>query len=329
VRWLLASALLIASLGVSTTSLLQAAGQGASFAPEGFATELERLDSALDSATVEDAGRLRTGLPDRWHVESGTERYEISTDWLARALSSQPGTRRDWPARLAGIRARLRTMRSEALARDARSAERPVAAARRVLDDVLQRREFQQQVPAAWRRAIEEKLREWFDALGDRLDLSPRDGRRVAVILAWLAGVAALGALALLVVRLLTRRGRSVRLSIGRVAVHRTSAADWAQRSIAAAQRSDLREAVRCAYNACVLKLEEEGVWRADPARTTREYLRLVPQAHARRQILTEVTAQFERAWYGNQPPTIDSVERVTRHLESLGCLAAREPRAI
>jgi hypothetical protein len=47
-------------------------------------------------------------------------------------------------------------------------------------------------------------------------------------------------------------------------------------RALAAARGGEARDAVRAAFNAALLRLEEEGVWRADESRTPREHLQLL-----------------------------------------------------
>jgi hypothetical protein len=327
VRWILACALLIPSVSEAAQPPSQAAPAFA-FDLATFAAELDRLAASLEYASEAEAVRLRAGLPDRWHVESGTDRFDVSTGWLARLLPAEEGTTSDWATRRRRARSRLLVLSGEARALAGGRSGRPVAAARTALEQVLQRREFQQSAAAIWRQRVEQKIRELLSALGDSLGLSPRSGRLTAVALAWVAGLAALGGLIVWLTRALTHQNRSSRLVPGSISGRRLSARDWAQRCATAMDGADVKEAVRCAYNACLRRLEEQGVWRIDPARTAREYLRLLPPRHEGRDIVTDLTRLFERAWYGNQPLSSDDANRLTAHLESLGCLPARE-RAI
>jgi hypothetical protein len=101
---------------------------------------------------------------------------------------------------------------------------------------------------------------------------------------------------------------------------HDASAREWARR---AASVDDVREAVRCAYRAATGRLEEEGVWRVDDARTPREYLRLLPADHRRRGPLADVAGRFEEIWYGARPATPDDRRTVLGRLRELECLPA------
>jgi hypothetical protein len=293
-----------------------------------FAAEIENLAASLESSTERDASLVRAGLPDRWHVGEGSERFDVSSGWLVQALPAEPGSITDWPARRNRISRRLRLLSTEAAALAEMPSGRPFGAARTALETVLARREFQQSAASAWRRWIEQRIRDLLTAFGGLLGLSPGSGRRTAVVLAWFAGLAALGGLVVWLIRSLAQQNRTLGLSLDSAAERRESARQWGMRALTAMQNGDVREAVRCAYNACLRRFEEQGVWRVDPARTAREYLRLLPSRHERREAVTDLVRQFEHVWYGNQPLTPDAATRMTEHLEGLGCLPARE-RAI
>ena len=78
---------------------------------------------------------------------------------------------------------------------------------------------------------------------------------------------------------------------------------------------------MRCAYNGALRRLEDDGVWRIDQARTPREYVRMLPAGDTRGPALRELTALFEQVWYGNRAIDVDAAGRVGVSLESLGCL--------
>ena len=290
----------------------------------GFAAELRRIAAALDNASEGEAMLVRQQLPPRWFVESQSERHEVRTDWLLEALPATPGEVQSWAAKRTRIRERLLTLSAEASSlADAVPDGREIAA-RRSLEEILKRREFEQGAAAAWMRRLEQWLRDLFTRLVESLGLTPQAGRLTAVTLAWVAGLAALIGLGFWLARALAQQSRSVRLALNTAAGRQLSAREWADRWSVALQAGDAREAIRCAYHACLRRLEEQGVWRTDPARTAREYLRLLPARHDRREAVTDLTRQFERVWYGDQPLTPDAARQVTAHLESLGCLAAR-----
>ena len=90
-------------------------------------------------------------------------------------------------------------------------------------------------------------------------------------------------------------------------------------------REGNAREAVRCAYNAALVQLEEDGAWKVDEARTPREYLPMLRAADHRRPPLVDLTQRFEQIWYGNRAITDDDTARVAAHLETLGCLRPGE----
>ncbi len=94
----------------------------------------------------------------------------------------------------------------------------------------------------------------------------------------------------------------------------------WLQEARAAADEGRLREAVRLAYWAAISSLEARGTWRADRARTPREYLKLLPQGNAARPALVTLTRTFERSWYGFRSPQPGEFQAMLRDLEQLGC---------
>jgi hypothetical protein len=99
-----------------------------------------------------------------------------------------------------------------------------------------------------------------------------------------------------------------------------TSAEAWARQAAAA---RDLKEAARCAYRALVSRFDGDGTWRADAARTPREYIRMLPRDHRRRPIVEDVARRFEEIWFGGRPATEDDRGALLRRLRELGCLPA------
>ena len=94
---------------------------------------------------------------------------------------------------------------------------------------------------------------------------------------------------------------------------------DWVQQARAAAARADYRNAVRIIYGAAVRRLGEAGAWQMDPARTHREYVRLLATDSTQRPPLVAITNRFERVWYGGAQATAVDYEAVLADLESLG----------
>jgi hypothetical protein len=207
-------------------------------------------------------------------------------------------------------------MRLEAAAARAQLAIDP----RVVLAETLARREFQRAPASDWLEQLRARVSEWLMRLFSRIFGASLGSRTVAVVFAWIASGVALIVLAIWLASLLTRKSRATALDLV-IAANRAAARDWALRALAAVRIGDLREAVRCGYHAAVRRLEEQGTWTVDDARTPREYLRLLHGDDPRGPLLADLTRRFEHVWYGNRPATGDDARQVAAHLERLGCL--------
>jgi hypothetical protein len=69
-----------------------------------------------------------------------------------------------------------------------------------------------------------------------------------------------------------------------------------------------------------VSRLESDGVWRPDKARTPREYLNAIPAVSENKPPFAALTRTFEAAWYGGRPASAGDFERFMTELERLGC---------
>jgi hypothetical protein len=93
---------------------------------------------------------------------------------------------------------------------------------------------------------------------------------------------------------------------------------EWLQQARAAAARGEYRDAIRIVYGAAVRRIGEAGTWQVDPARTHREYVRLLPANSLQRPPLVAITTCFERVWYGHAQASVVDYEAVLIELESL-----------
>lgn len=218
-----------------------------------------------------------------------------------------------WTALLAPSRALAQAPESDPVVPDARRA---------VLEHVLERPEFQRTAAAVVFEEAQKRLSAWFLRIWDRFGLSRLGTERVATGLAWVLALLALAALTWWLVQSVARSGSRQRLGIRSPAGRGLSARAWARLAVEAAAAGHTREAARCAYRAAVVRLEEEGAWRQDEARTPREYLRILPAAHKRYPLAADVTTRFERAWYGAIESS-DDTQALLARLEELGCHAS------
>lgn len=80
------------------------------------------------------------------------------------------------------------------------------------------------------------------------------------------------------------------------------------------------RDAIHLGFWAAVARLESDGVWPPDKARTPREYLNAITPDHRIKPSFSEVTRTFEAAWYGQQNSSAVDFQRFAAQLENLGC---------
>jgi hypothetical protein len=283
---------------------------------DGFVTDLEQLRHDLDRATAAQAAGLAGRLPACWRVRADRQTMIAESDWLRRALGLPSATAAQWNDRRTALIRRLDAVIADAREWGVASAATSPRLARAQLQSVLTQPEFTRANHVSWTSSLASRLRQWID---DRL--RALTGRRLPLVwagtlLAWTVGIGVLVLLCVWLWRL--RRGAALPLDL-RLDAPRLTSSEWAALARTALARGDAREAVRCGYHAALYRLEEQGLWRVDPARTPREYLRLLPAADARRTIVDEMTRDFERAWYAHDTP---DASRLLAHLEGIGCHA-------
>lgn len=283
---------------------------------DGFVTDLERLRHDLDQATAAQAAGLAGRLPACWRVRADHQTMIAESDWLRRALGLPSTTAAQWADRRTALAGRLDAVIADAREWRVASAAPSPERARAQLRSVLTQPEFTRDNRVSWASSLASRVREWIDER-----LRALTGKRLPLVWAGtlLAWAVAIGVLVLLCVWLWRlRRSPALPLDL-RVDAPRLTSSEWATLARAALGRGDAREAVRCGYHAALYRFEEQGLWRVDPARTPREYLRLLPSADARRTIVGEMTRDFERAWYAHDTP---DASRLLAHLEGIGCHA-------
>ena len=97
--------------------------------------------------------------------------------------------------------------------------------------------------------------------------------------------------------RLSTARGRSCLLFRSA-----RSWRSWLSEAREKAAQGEWRDAIHLGFWAAVSRLESDGVWRPDKARTPREYLNAIPAVSETKPSFAAVTRTFETAWYGGRP---------------------------
>ena len=166
-------------------------------------------------------------------------------------------------------------------------------------EEILGRPEFQQPPKSLYQRALDEIS----ERIDDLLNALISGGR--GAVLAWLVLAAVIGAVGWLLLRGLQRdRRRRDGSSIDAVEIDaRRPAADWAAEAARFEAAEAWRDALRCRYRWLIASLARAGVVDEIPGTTSGEYRALVGAARPTvAGPITDATALFERAWYGNQP---------------------------
>jgi Domain of unknown function (DUF4129) len=314
-------------LGRGDSLALSEQTRSAAVGVDEFVSELDRLVGVVGAAeTPGDAAGIVGMVPEEWIVTAGSQTIEVSARWLTVALVVSPRKPQEWPAARRGIVRRLSEIRDQAASLSSTAAQGARADPRAMLASILDREEFRRSAASVWLEQFRQRLEGWFDAFMNRFVGGPAAGRRIAVGLAWAAAIAALAGLGIFLARSLAYRGTS--LGLEGQGLLRPQARELALRAVAEMHAGNGREAVRLGYNAALARLEEQGVWRVDAARTPREYLPMLRGDDSRQPLMLDLTRRFERIWYGNRPVAAEDTPHVAAHLEELGCLRPGE-RAI
>src|SRR5262249_30631829 len=263
-------------------------------------------------------------LPPAWRVRHGSEDSSVTTEWIAAPLRQAAARPDDWTKARARLLQRIDAAHREALDLQADDQARgdpsaTAAAARAARSDVLARAELNQRDGTQWSNSLRQRIRQWLTKFARQLPMAGNAASTLTRVLAWVVILGALAALGAYLYRARLPRRSFIPLEIE---VPHPSSAEWAARAYAALRAGDAREAMHYGYHAVLFRLEEQGVWRVDDARTPREYVRLLAAQDARRVAFLDLTRRFEQTWYGSR--TADA-QRLQTHLEAFGCSAPSE----
>jgi hypothetical protein len=273
--------------------------------------------AGCDAAKVGEDERVDAG------GTSGAGVFEVRWDWLRESLQEAHGAKADRRAALMQAAVvRVNEMLSENVAAAGGSAE--FATARKDADRILAGSEFVRVKKQSW---LDRQVAKFWLAWGRFWDGATNIGAAgvwVGRALEFVLFGGAAVALALFVRRSLQRQRLAVALNgeASELAWTREST-DWAAQAENSARAGDWRDAVHSLYWATIVMLEGRRAWRHNPARTPREYVRLLKPGSAQQKALRGLTQIFERLWYGLRDAGPADYERARSLYESLRDQAA------
>ena len=278
-----------------------------------------RLDSLVRSIeNHEDLETLAKTLPSRWTIVAGDRQFVVFTETIRSGLV-RAGSH---PAEAASsLIESLKLLQVAALQYE--SAQPEHSAERTAIRNILARREFSGVAGTSWFDRLKNRVQRWLFGLLERIlgrIASSSAFPVVSKIIVWtLIGIAVI-AFALWAWRNIKRAAQGQNALPNQMPVSAKDWVLWLGEEQAAAAQGRWRDAVHLAYWTSISRLESEGVWRPDRARTPREYLKLLPQTSTYRSAMATLTKRFEITWYGAGAADERLYRQMIAELEQLGC---------
>jgi hypothetical protein len=285
-----------------------------------YAAQLDRCAEAIK--TPAEIHQLKSSLPPAWSVRSEKTTFEVSTEPITSKLRELEVHPNDSDKIIRDLNLRLSAMRKAAADMEASERRLNAGPAKERMDKILAGREFQgAKGPSAMDRLVA-RINRWLTEHLVRLFMRLHISSKTGNTLAWAVMILAFLALCGMVWRWLTDKSRAPESEPAPKAVP-SDTRQWVNEALAAGERGDFREAIRCAYWAAVAKLEDIHVLARDRARTPRESLRLLEHHPNEQRLLRDLTSHFELIWYGYRPASPGDWSLAKEQLEKMGCLKA------
>jgi hypothetical protein len=265
------------------------------------------------------AGDFYREVPSSFQVQTQSGAIDVPMEFLQQGLTAfleaAPGSK---PEILSQLADRIKQMRAEADSFERAGAGDP--ATRERLNRILAAREFGRVQGPTEFELLKERIAAWIREKMQKLFPSVPDLDQIGQIFVWIAILLVSSILAVW----LYRQSRERLLDRPREIVPFVpSARSWRSWLAEAREKATLgewRDAIHLGFWAAVSRLESDGVWRPDKARTPREYLNAIPAVSENKPPFAAVTKTFEAAWYGGRPASASDFERFMTELERLGC---------
>jgi hypothetical protein len=224
--------------------------------------------------------------------------YAVRWGWLRDALTKAHDAKKpeDRAAAMKDAAAHLDEMAAET-----GSAPADVAKARGAVNAILATEEFGEAKGPSWWDIQKQKFWNFVEKLIDGVGHLGETVPWLLTALEWTFYLGAPALMLFLVLRAFSKQRLQVSLADGAALASGwdRESEDWAKLAEASAAAGDWREAVHGLYWAAIVYLEARRAWRHNPARTPREYVRLLKPGSVQQKALRGLTQVFERVWYG------------------------------
>jgi len=309
--------------GIVRVTGQQPNSSSASYTPASLATELRHV-----KRTLEESGDIQTlgALPQAWQVETPDRSFSISSEPLRVLLARQADPKERvlnnakgavWLDHMADYLDGSGT---------ASAGSRPLEHAE--LARILARPEFAGNAPPTRWELLQQRIITWIREMLERIFSFAAQHPSGSKILFWVVITGAIGILGSWLLRLWTHANQTLSLAAPERAGKVRTWEEWLRASRAAADRGDPREAIRLAYWAGVVRLQEVRALPVKTSQTPRENLRLLSEPRpgaasappAFQESLSGLTSSLERFWYARRLAGPEDFRESLRHLEALGC---------
>lgn len=316
--WLRAALLLVAGI---FSGFAAADDSPLSFAE--YRSRLEHYSSQLQNVEQhhEYAVDFYREIPSSVQVRTDSGEITVPCQFLRDGLETYlKATPTNKPKILSDLAERIQAMRTEADSFERAHVGDPVV--RKRLDQILSAREFGRLRGPTELELLEQRISDWLDRKLNKLFPKAPDLDQLGQILVWIV----IGIVCSVLAVWLYRRSRERLTEPTREVVHFFPSAKswrvWLAESREQAALGNWRDAIHLGFWAAVARLESDGMWPPDKARTPREYLDGIPSESQSRPSFAAVSRIFERAWYGGRPTSAGDFEQFVLELENLGVRA-------
>jgi hypothetical protein len=298
-----------------------AAGDEAALSLADYKSRLHQYEEQIQKTAdhPEYAVDFSRDVPSDLQVQTPSGTMTVPMEFLHKGLEtflkSGPTAK---PTILSQLSARIKALQDEANNFEKAGAADSVARDR--LNKILSAREFSRvRGPTEW-ELLKQRIGAWLERKLDKLFPKVPDLNQAGQIFVWVMIAIASSVLAVW----LYRRSRERLLDRPReILPFLPSARSWRLWLADAREKAGAgqwRDAIRLGFWAAVSRLESDGAWRPDKARTPREYLKEIPAGSENKSSFAAVTKTFEAAWYGGRPASAGDFDQFMSELEKLGC---------